>query len=145
MSDMARRSTSARLLGREVEVADLLAAVEMDDADRPVVLIEGEAGIGKTRTLAELIRRLAEPVGVEGPSTLVVRGSCLRLAGGELPFAPILEILDAMRGDAWAPDVEALRSRLAGAGPDGVQSAGARTQRFLEICDLLVAAAANWV
>jgi DNA-binding CsgD family transcriptional regulator/tetratricopeptide (TPR) repeat protein len=143
MSGMTRRSTSARLLGREREVADLLAAVAIGDADRPVVLLEGEAGIGKTRTLAELIRRLAEPNGLEGPPTRVVRGSCLRLAGGELPFAPVLEILDAMRGDAWAPDVEALRSRLAGAGPEGVQSAEARTQRFLEIRDLLVAAAAE--
>ena len=137
---MARRPTSPRLVGREAELADLLGAVDSVDPDRPMILVAGEAGIGKTRLVNEVVRRLEGATATAGTSPwIVARGSCLRLAEGELPFAPILEILDAIQDRDL---VQRLRTRLAGGGdahrPTG--SAEARAMRFVEIRDLLVAA-----
>jgi DNA-binding CsgD family transcriptional regulator/tetratricopeptide (TPR) repeat protein len=143
MTGMARRPTSARLVGREEELNDLLDTLASHDPDRPVVLVAGEAGIGKTRLLTEVVGRLGGAGAGSSPWT-IVRGSCLRLADGELPFAPILEILDALRDRVPAGTVDALRARLAGGGEPargGTRSAEARTVRFIEIHGALVAAA----
>ena len=142
MTGMGRRSTSPRLVGRERELADLLAAVRADDTERPVILIAGEAGIGKTRLLADLAKQLNTPLPGDG-SIAAVRGSAMRLAGGELPFAPVLEILHTIRDPGTAPSIDRLRERLAGSGPDEIRSAEARILRFIEIHDALVAAAAG--
>jgi hypothetical protein len=138
MPDMGRRSTSAVMVGRDQELADLLAAVTSEDPERPVILLAGEAGIGKTRLLSELIGRVG---GDAGPfSRRVARGSCLRLADGELPFAPILEILDVIRG--WGIELPAaLSGRVLGAGIGAPTSADARTVRFMEITAALLATA----
>ncbi|MEX1265031.1 MAG: AAA family ATPase, partial [Actinomycetota bacterium] len=141
---MGRRFRSARLVGRDRDLADLLDAVLRVDPDRPVILVSGEAGIGKTRLLGELVDRLAETPGdTADPKPLVVRGSCLRLTAGDLPFAPILEILDAFGHRAATPELEGLRGRLAGEGAEGVGSAQARTMRFIEIHNTLVEAAGD--
>ena len=58
MATMPRRSSSSRLIGRDRELADLLEAVQRGDDERRVVLVSGEAGIGKTRLLAELVELL---------------------------------------------------------------------------------------
>ena len=140
MGSMARRPTSPRLVGREEELADLLGAVGSVDPDRPVVLVAGEAGIGKTRLVNEVVKRLEAPPATDGSSPwIVARGSCLRLAEGELPFAPILEILDAIQERELLGE---LRARLAGAGdaPGAAGSAQARGMQFMEIRDVLVAA-----
>ena len=97
MADMGRRFRNARLVGRDRELADLLDAVLRVDPDRPVILVTGEAGIGKTRLLSELVDRLAEKPGDTATRPIVVRGSCLRLSAVDLPFAPILEILDGLQ------------------------------------------------
>jgi DNA-binding CsgD family transcriptional regulator len=142
MRGMARRPTSARLVGREEELTDLLGAVASVDPDRPVVLVAGEAGIGKTRLVNELVRRVdGNRAANSSAPWSVARGSCLRLAEGELPFAPILEILDAIPEKAL---VGKLRAKLAGAGDArAVGSAEARAMRFVEIRDVLVAASAG--
>jgi DNA-binding CsgD family transcriptional regulator/tetratricopeptide (TPR) repeat protein len=144
MAGMGRRMRSPRLVGRDEDLASLLEAVAADDPDRPVVLITGEAGIGKTRLLSELADRLATMARDLGePSTLFVRGSCLRLADGELPFAPILEILDGLRARGTDAAIDGLRERLTGAGPNVPSSTAARTLRFIEINDALASAAAD--
>jgi DNA-binding NarL/FixJ family response regulator len=143
MAGMGRRSRSPRLVGRDAALADLLEAVNGHDPDRPVILLAGEAGIGKTRLLAELVDRLGAEGTPAARPMAVVRGSCIRLAEGDLPFAPVLEILDRLRDGGSSSGVEDLRTRLAGSGPDGVQSAEARTLRFIEIHDTLRAAAGN--
>lgn len=142
MTGMARRTTSARLIGRDRELADLIAAVRADEADRPVVLVSGEAGIGKTRLLSELSHALHSDAST-GDGPLVVRGSCLRLAEGELPFAPILEVLDGLRETPAADLLVPLQASLAGAGGDAPSSPAARTMRFIQIHDAFVAAAAG--
>ena len=52
-----------------------------------LVLLGGEAGIGKTRLVGEL----ATWRGTRGAS--VVRGHCLEAKAASMPFAPFIEIL----------------------------------------------------
>jgi DNA-binding CsgD family transcriptional regulator len=73
------RVSSERFVGREEYFAAL------DDAG--IVLITGDAGVGKSRLVAELERRAAE----KGKLALV--GECLELTDGELPYAPIVSAL----------------------------------------------------
>jgi DNA-binding CsgD family transcriptional regulator/tetratricopeptide (TPR) repeat protein len=142
MAVMARPSSSPRLIGRDAELADLLVAVRRPDDERRVILLDGEAGIGKTRLLSELAARLAHDA---AGAVVVVRGSCLELGDGELPFAPVLEILDALSGNPDLGDeIEAVREDLSGAGPSASPSGGSsRGRLFLRVRDLLVGAAAE--
>ena len=53
------------LVGRAAELAELLAAIGVDgNPEANAVLLGGDAGIGKTRLVAELIERPAAPVTV---------------------------------------------------------------------------------
>jgi DNA-binding CsgD family transcriptional regulator/tetratricopeptide (TPR) repeat protein len=76
------------MIGREAERAVLEQALEAAERGEPsVTLLVGEAGIGKTRLVREAERR-----GRERGAT-VLRGDCLRLDGGELPYAPLAALL----------------------------------------------------
>jgi len=141
MTGMARRSTSARLVGRDGELADLLAAARAEDLERPVILLTGEAGIGKTRLLSELTETLrsAPPPG----HITVARAACVRLAEADLPFSPILDILADLRDGPGSMQVERARESLGGLGSAASPSPEARTMRFIEAHEALVAAAAG--
>ena len=77
------RTSSPTLVGREVELATIVEVV----AERPsAVFIGGEAGMGKTRLIAELLRR-PELDGVR-----VLAGTCQPLRE-PFPYGPILEAL----------------------------------------------------
>jgi len=144
MVAMVRRSSSPRLVGRDQELADLLAAVDGQDAERQVILIAGEAGIGKTRLLAELEATLRSS-GADDRAIGIVRGSCLALADGELPFAPILEILDGLGHDR--PDLRArialVSQELSGGDLTSAAGGGSRGRLFGQIRDILVEAQAD--
>ncbi|HEU5472898.1 MAG TPA: AAA family ATPase [Actinophytocola sp.] len=85
------------LVGRDDELIRLRAVLDRTLAGEPgLCLIAGEAGVGKTRLLAELAR-LAEQRGAR-----VLTGGCLPLAAAELPFAPVIE---ALRGDESGLDL----------------------------------------
>ncbi|QSB15962.1 AAA family ATPase [Natronosporangium hydrolyticum] len=71
------------LVGREPQLAELRKAARQPPA---VVLIEGEAGVGKTRLIKEW---LAEP---ELRGTAVLTGQCSPLRE-PLPFGPVIEAL----------------------------------------------------
>ena len=83
-----RRSRSRLLVGRD-EVLERLEALVAETAtsSRPVtVLVEGPAGIGKTRVLDELAART-------GDRARVLIGHCVALGEQTLPFAPLVDLL----------------------------------------------------
>ena len=85
---MPARISSRSLVERRAELEALELALERAaDGDPTVTLVIGEAGIGKSRLLREAERRARER------GMAVLRGECLRLDGGELPFAPLAALL----------------------------------------------------
>ncbi len=78
---------SGVLVGRAAEVAELADAV--GDEQVAAVLIGGEAGIGKSRLVAEFSRRL-------DPSVLTLIGRCPELGSTAVPFAPFVAALPSV-------------------------------------------------
>src|SRR5262249_26076581 len=74
------RVSSERFVGRVGEL-------EVLGAESGAVVIAGDAGVGKSRLVAELERRAV----ADGKHVLI--GECLELADGELPYAPIVSAL----------------------------------------------------
>lgn len=86
------------MVGRQTESAALSAALKHALEGEPAsVLIGGEAGVGKSRLVHELLER-AHAQGVR-----VLVGSCVELDGGGLPLAPLVDALRALRGQL-SPD-----------------------------------------
>ncbi len=78
------------LLGREPETAELDDALELAAQGTPqIVLVVGDAGIGKTTLVADLERRAAEQ------GFAVATGHCLDLEAG-ISFAPVVEAVRAL-------------------------------------------------
>jgi DNA-binding CsgD family transcriptional regulator len=85
---VVRRISSSVFVGRVAERARLVACVDAAEQGEPgLVLLGGEAGIGKTRLATEL----ATVAGTRG--VLVAHGQCLEAKAASLPFAPFTEIL----------------------------------------------------
>ena len=113
------RRTSSVLVGREAEFAALREAFKRARDEEPTaVLVGGEAGIGKTRLLAEFTR-YASAAGAR-----VLTGHCLELGEEGLPFAPFAAVLrDLLRiegrevFDGHEPDFARLLPELGPAGP----------------------------
>jgi DNA-binding CsgD family transcriptional regulator/tetratricopeptide (TPR) repeat protein len=78
-------------VGRVRELAQLEAALDDAVAGRPrVVLVAGEAGVGKSRLLDESV------AAATARGTRVLEGSCLPTGDGGPPFAPIVAILRSL-------------------------------------------------
>ena len=83
---MARRVSSPVFVGRREELERLEAAlVQVSAEGSRTVLLGGDAGIGKTRLLAEFTVR------ARAQSAHVLVGGCLQLGSSALPFAPFSE------------------------------------------------------
>jgi DNA-binding CsgD family transcriptional regulator/tetratricopeptide (TPR) repeat protein len=118
--------SSPELAGRESELEVLRAALTAAEGERPsLVLLTGDAGLGKTRLTRELEGN-ARDSGV-----LTLRGQCLELSVGELPYAPIAAALRAADPESLADGLSRLpidaRRELARAFPDAVGEAPAET------------------
>src|SRR6266508_3921509 len=86
--EMGGRVASPTLVGRVEELRILKAARSRAANGEPaVVLLGGEAGVGKTRLVTELAARC----GADG--TRVLSGGCVPVSAGGLPFTPIMEVL----------------------------------------------------
>jgi DNA-binding CsgD family transcriptional regulator len=108
-----RRISSPRLVGRAEELARLAAALSEAAVGQPrTVLLGGEAGIGKSRLLAEFSGRARE----QGARVLV--GACLQLGEGTLPFAPVSQALRQLDLATLEAVVGAGRAELARLVPD---------------------------
>ncbi|WP_233604534.1 AAA family ATPase [Micromonospora sp. HM5-17] len=85
---MTFRTVSTVLVGRQPELALLRDTLKRVRADEPaVVLVGGEAGVGKTR----LVEEFGRYVRAEGDRLLL--GQCLELGEEGLPFAPFAAAL----------------------------------------------------
>jgi DNA-binding CsgD family transcriptional regulator len=77
---------ASELVGRDVELAALEAAYDRAvTGESLVVVLAGEAGIGKTRCLSAFVER------VTARGAIVMAGGCPPMTAGELPFAPVVE------------------------------------------------------
>jgi DNA-binding CsgD family transcriptional regulator/tetratricopeptide (TPR) repeat protein len=88
---MHTRLTSAHLVGRVAELAELELALAQAGQGRPsLVLLAGDSGIGKTRLLADFERRLGDE---DKAAATVLRGEAVQTGDGELPYGPLLGAL----------------------------------------------------
>jgi len=88
------RAREAPFVGRAAELARLEAALDRAAAGHPtLVVVGGEAGIGKTFLVAELGRRAS----ARGARLLI--GGCLDLGGTGIPYAPFVEALRSLVRD----------------------------------------------
>jgi DNA-binding CsgD family transcriptional regulator len=98
------------MVGRREELEALEAALGRAVAGaRETVLVAGEAGVGKSRLVGELLAR----AGSVGATAL--RAGCIELEGGGIPFGPLVEMLRSLAGGA---DGEELASVLGPARPE---------------------------
>jgi predicted ATPase len=100
---MGGRVASPAFVGRIEELQALEAARKRAaDGEPAVVLVGGEAGVGKTRLLAELAAGCA----VDG--TRVLSGGCVPVGGSALPYASIVEVLRVLASDLGTDAVREL-------------------------------------
>jgi tetratricopeptide (TPR) repeat protein len=99
-------AVSSGFVGRGEELTRLLAALERAEQGQPaIVLLAGEAGIGKTRLVAEL----ADNVRQRGVRILL--GGCLQVGDVGLPYVPVIA---ALRGFAAEDDNDELTTAAKG-------------------------------
>ena len=127
--DMTATLTSPTFVGRTEELARLAAAADRAAAGTPTsVLIGGEAGVGKTRLVGELV------AGARAAGAIVLAGGCVELGGEGVPFAPLIEAMRALVRDLDEPALARLvpgqaRAELARLLPELGPPAGAAGQR----------------
>ncbi|HEY8742180.1 MAG TPA: AAA family ATPase, partial [Chloroflexota bacterium] len=83
------------LVGRVAQVDLLLRLAERAWAGRgQTAVIGGEAGIGKSRLVAEVKARLRSRQEARGPAALILQGRCFE-PDRVLPYAPLLDLLQS--------------------------------------------------
>jgi DNA-binding CsgD family transcriptional regulator len=100
---MADQVMTGRFVGRGEELArlrELLARAA--DGEPLVALIRGEAGVGKTRLVEQLVATASQQ------GCRVLRGGCVPLGEEGLPFAPVVEALRGLAGDLGPAELEAV-------------------------------------
>ena len=91
------------LVGRREEQQAFADAVERAEAGQPgVVLVGGEAGVGKTRLVEEATGAAARR------EARVLTGACVQLGGEGVPFAPLVDHIRMLAATTGAEDLDAL-------------------------------------
>ncbi|MET9717422.1 AAA family ATPase [Streptomyces rochei] len=128
---MPQTSSVSPLVGREDELARLTGVLERARAgEARAVLIAGDAGVGKTRTLDEVAGRAV------AAGTTVLTGHCVDLGDVGLPYLPFTEILGVLAADERFAAVLAahpVADRLLGAGPQDAESRDGTTRSRLRL------------
>lgn len=90
-------------MGRAAELETLAGALEQVLAgDHATVVVGGEAGVGKSRLVSELVGR------ARATGTRVLVGSCVELDGGGIPFAPLVEMFRALAAELGDAELDAV-------------------------------------
>src|SRR3990172_5720210 len=120
------------LVGRERELAFLEARLEgLERGEGGFVLVAGEAGIGKSRLVAELA------AGASSERVITLGGNCVDMGDGGPPYGPFVEILrealDRLQLSGavlaeWA--MHELAALVPAAAPPGVGRASALPDEF---------------
>ena len=131
---MAAPLTSPTFVGRAAEPARLAQARDRAAAGTPtVVVVGGEAGVGKSRLVGELV------AGSRAAGAVVLAGGCVELGGEGLPFAPVVEALRTMARGIDGPELatavpEPTKAELARLLPElGQPPAGGPEQPWLDL------------
>jgi DNA-binding CsgD family transcriptional regulator len=105
LREVAHRDTSPAFMGRRAELERLDTAWELAGRGEPQVLLIGaEAGMGKTRLVAEFLTRCPG-------ARMTAVGGCVPVAGGSLAYIPFIEILRSLAAPNGPGDpAEAFRS-----------------------------------
>ncbi len=91
------------MVGRQREVQALSDALGHALAgEQATIVVGGEAGVGKSRLVQELVGKAREA----GARVLV--GSCIELDGGGIPFAPVVEMMRDLAADLPAGELDAV-------------------------------------
>ncbi|MGB6453373.1 MAG: AAA family ATPase, partial [Streptosporangiaceae bacterium] len=102
MSEPVRAGADGSFVGRAAELGRMRELLGDAEAGQPVVmLVSGDAGVGKTRLISELAAHAA------GRGFAVLSGRCAELAD----TVPYLPLADAVRGAARGPLADAVASR----------------------------------
>ncbi|GAA2549912.1 helix-turn-helix transcriptional regulator [Pseudonocardia hydrocarbonoxydans] len=124
MTGVARIGAGIELVGRRREVAALVAALDRAAAGSPTgVLLSGDAGVGKSRLVAEAVAR----AGAAGFAVLT--GRCLDTAEAALPYLPFTEIVGALAAEP--PELVAAHGSLRHLQPGGPPRAEPESDRSL--------------
>lgn len=100
--------SSPILVGRASELAALEVALRRAvGGESSVVLIGGDAGLGKSRLIAEFAE------GARRSGTRVLIGGCIDLGGDGLPYGPFLEALRALGAELPPAKLSALLGEIA--------------------------------
>lgn len=100
---VAASLVSPVLVGRQAELESLAGALQRALAGEQVtMLVGGEAGVGKSRLVGELIER------ARGAGARVLLGGCVELGGGGIPFAPLVEMMRTLAGELSDERLEAI-------------------------------------
>jgi DNA-binding CsgD family transcriptional regulator len=106
---VSRRASSQSFVGRVAELEELGEALERATHGQPsLVLIAGEAGVGKSRLLTEFSAR------AEASGAMTATGGCLDVGEGGLPYAPFVEALRALARRLDPADIPAVFGPSAG-------------------------------
>ncbi|MEU0409219.1 AAA family ATPase [Streptomyces griseorubiginosus] len=130
---MSQISISAPLVGRDHELTLLSDVLERArGGEARAVLVAGDAGVGKTRLLDEVIGRAV------ADGMTVLTGHCVDLGDVGLPYLPFTEVLGAVAQDerfAGAFGAYPVVERLVGGGSPG--DSGDRLRLFEGVAGLL--------
>jgi DNA-binding CsgD family transcriptional regulator len=136
-------TAGSRFIGREAELERLAHARSLAAGGQPTaVLIGGEAGIGKSRLVAEFLAQL----GHAGGSS--VAGSCVAGHDGGIPYAPWIEIVrrlsveQAVPGDAAGAALSWLVTGPSDPGGAGRPAGDARALLFEAVRTMVATAGA---
>ena len=117
-SATAVKSDAVDILGRDNELAQLEAELKnLAGGQRRVVLVTGEAGIGKTALLDAFCRRVEQ-----SQSAAIARGQCVQGVGSQENLYPVLEALGHL---CASPDGERACRTLARIAPAWLARGGA--------------------